>query len=184
MALIIENGTGVANADTFVLLADARTIATNYGITLPADDTEAEVSLRQGYRNLLTQEALLQGSRATDTQNNIFPRTGVYSNCKQIDSDAIPEDVKFAQIYAAEAISGGYSQNAVNNGQRLSSFNVDGVYSESYQDGSSVNTNAIIQGVVNALYPLTKAGFASSPCGGGGGLYRENMFPCSGYKVV
>lgn len=186
MALVIEDGTGVPTADSYQTLADARTLAANYGITLPTDDTEAEVSLRQGYRNLLTQESTLQGSRTHDVQTNIYPRTGVYSNCKAVDSNAIPEDVKFAQLYAASAIAGGYGQNTVNNGQSLKSFNVDGVYSETYQDGSSQNTNAIIQGVVNSLYPLTKAGFAASPCGGGsGGLHRDNMFPCgSGYKVI
>ena len=186
MALIIEDGTGISNADSYQALADARTLAANYGITLPTDDIEAEVSLRQGYRNLLTQESTLQGSRTHSTQNNIYPRSGAYSNCAPVDSSAIPEDVKFAQLYAAEAIAGGYSQNSVNTGQELASFNVDGIYSESYQDGTRTKTNAIIQGVTNSLYPLTKAGYAASPCGGGsGGLYRDNVWPCNtGYKVI
>lgn len=185
MALIIEDGTGISNADSYQALADARVLAASYGIKLPTDDTEAEVSLRQGYRNLLTQESTLQGSRTHSAQNNIYPRSSVYSNCTLVDSSTIPDDVKFAQLYAAEAISGGYSQNSVNTGQELASFNVDGVYSESYQDGSRTKTNATIQGVVNSLYPLTKAGYAASPCGSSGGLYRDNVWPCNnGYKGI
>lgn len=175
MALIIEDGTGVASADSYISLADARILASNYGITLPSDDTEAEVSLRKGYRELLVQEFTLQGRRTTNTQNNIYPRYGVYSNCNLIDSSAIPDDVKFAQLYAAEAITNGYSQNSVNNGQELASFSVDGVYSESYQSNSKTKTNSIIQGVVNSLYPLTKAAL------GGSGLYRDNMYPYGRY---
>jgi len=116
--------------------------------------------------------------RSTDTQNNIFPRSSVYNNCKLVDSDAIPEDVKYAQVYAASAIAGGYGQNEVDNGQNLKSFSVkNGLYQESYQDGSGTSTNSRIQGVYNSLYPLTKAGFAASPCGGGsGGLNRDDYF--------
>lgn len=186
MTLIVETGRGIDDADSYQTLADGRDLAAKYGIKLPTDDTEAEVLFRQGYLNINIQEPSLQGSRTHDNQTGAFPRTGVYKNCVLVGNDVITQDVKLAQLYAASAIAGGYGQNTVNNGQNLKSFNVDGVYSETYQDGSSQSTNAIIQGVVNSLYPLTKAGFAASPCGGGsGGLHRENMFPCgSGYKVI
>ena len=175
MALIIEDGTVVANADSFQTLADARTSAANIGLSLPVDDTEAEVVLRQGYLNLLQRESTLQGSRISAVQTGIYPRSGVQSNCFPIDSDVIPNDVKMAQLYASDAINSGSGTNEVQTGERLSGFNLQGAYSETYQDGSSQSTNPSIQGVYNALYPLTKAGFNASPCGNGGGLYRENM---------
>ena len=176
MALIVEDGSVVANADSFLSLVGARTLAANYGVSLPVDDTEAEVSLRQGYLNLLNQERNLQGSRVGADQTGIYPRVGVYNNCFPIANDVIPEEIKLGQLYAAEAISQGTSVNEVTSGERLKSFNVQGVYSEAYQDGSSANLNSTIQGVVNSIYPLTKAGFAASPCGGGsGGLNRQNM---------
>ena len=176
MALIVEDGTVVAGADSFLSLIDARTTASNYGIALPVDDTEAEVSLRQGYLNLLNQERYLQGSRVSADQTGIYPRTGAYNNCFPVASDSIPEEVKLSQLYAAEAISQGTSVNESTSGEALKSFDVKGVYSETYQDNSRANLNATIQGVVNTIYPLTKSGFAASPCGGGsGGLNRENM---------
>ena len=56
MALVIEDGTGKSNADSFTDLATARAIAANYGVTLPAIDSEAEVALRQGCQYLLLSE--------------------------------------------------------------------------------------------------------------------------------
>lgn len=179
MSLIIEDGTGVIDADSFLSLVDARALAESYGLTLAVIDTEAEVQLRNGYRGLLTYESSLQGTRTHTVQTGVYPRINVYSNCVVVDGEAIPLDVKLAQLNYSSAVNGGYGTNTVDNGQNLASFNVDGVYSESYQDGSSVKTNATIQGVTNSLYPLTLAGYASSPCGranGAGGLTRTEFF--------
>ena len=174
MALIVETGAVIPNADSFLSLVDARTLATNYGLTLPVDDTEAEVVLRQGYLNLNTREFTLQGSRISAEQTGIYPRSGVLNNCFPVDSDVIPNDVKMAQLYAADAINNGASTNNIDDGQRLKSFNVDGVYSETYQDGSSESTNANIQGVENSLFPFTKAGLSAANCGGVGGFGQLN----------
>ena len=175
MALIIEDGTVVANADSFITVADARTIAANYGLELPATDPEAEVVLRQAYRNLITHEPQLQGSRISAEQTGIYPRSDVLNNCFPVDSDVIPEEVKLAQVYGGDAFTKGTGTNDVNTGERLSGFDVQGVYSETYQDGSRTRLNSTIQGVTNSLYPLTKTGLAQSPCGTGGGLFRDNM---------
>lgn len=176
MGLIVEDGTVVPNADSFLSLIEAQNLAFNYGITLPCDNNEAEVALRQGYLNLLNQERNLQGSRISPEQTGIFPRKYVYNNCFAVASDSIPNEVKLAQLYASESIANGTEVNEATSGERLKKFDVQGVYSEEYQDGSRQNLNATIQGVVNSLYPLTKAGYANSPCGqGAGGLNRTNM---------
>lgn len=174
--LIVEDGTVVADADSFQSVADARTTADKYGLTLPVDDAEAEIALRQGYLNLLQREFTLQGSRVSAVQTGIYPRSGVYNNCFPVASDAIPNDIIMAQLYATDAILSGAGTNETDTGEKLSGFNVQGVYSETYQDGSKKSTNPSIQGVYNSLYPLTKVGFNASPCGGGGGgLSRGNM---------
>ena len=48
MSLVIDGGTGKSDTDSFISLSDARAFAAKYGITLPADDTAAEVTLHQG----------------------------------------------------------------------------------------------------------------------------------------
>ena len=174
MALIVEDGTIVPSADSFLSLVDARVLAVNYGLTLPIDDTEAEIALRNGYLLLLTEERNLQGSRVSVEQTGIFPRKNVLQNCFDVASDIIPQEIKMAQLYAADAINSGATTNNIDDGQRLKSFNVDGVYSETYQDGSSASTNASIQGVDNQLFPFTKAGLSAANCGGIGGFGQLN----------
>ncbi|MBU4707835.1 DnaT-like ssDNA-binding protein, partial [Salmonella enterica] len=46
MALVVEDGSIVAGADSYLSLEDARALAAKYGYALPADDTEAEAALR------------------------------------------------------------------------------------------------------------------------------------------
>ena len=180
--LIVETGLGVADSDSYQTLIEARERAAKFNIALPTDDIAAEAVLRNGYLGLLTIETKLQGSRTHAIQTNIYPRIGV-SRCVagspiSIDSESIPEQLKMSQLYQADAIQSGSSVNGTTGGQRLASFDVKGVYSESYQGGSSESINDIVQGVYNQMYPLTKVGFQQSPCGGGGfgnGLGRENM---------
>ena len=170
MALTIEDGSGVASADSYQDLAAARQLSINYGVSLPVDDDEAETALRQGYLNLNTHETKLQGCRVYAVQTGIFPRKYVFANGFLVPSDSIPDDIKLAQLYAASAIAGGVDTNAVDNGQSLKSFNVDGVYSEEYQDGARVKVNSRIQGVTNSLAAYYKSAVS------GGQNYRE--FEC------
>jgi hypothetical protein len=175
MALIIEDGTGVADADSWTSLIDARAIAVKYGLALAVDDDEAEVQLRQAYLALNSYEPQLQGSRAFAIQESIFPRNNVYSNCDLVGSETIPKKTIRAQVYQADSINSGNATNAVDSGEKLNGFDVKGVYSETYQDGSTKRINSTVQGVYNSLYSFTKAGLAASPCGDGGGLYRESF---------
>lgn len=176
MPLIVEDGTVVPNADSFLSLVDARALAANYGITLPTDDTDAEIKLRLGYNYLLTQESQLSGQRVSSEQTGIYPRQNAYANCFLIDSDVIPQEVKLAQLYSTDAINSGLDVNETSDGSQLESFEVVDVYKESYKTSSSTSFNTRIKGAVNALNPLTKS-YLSKVCGfgSGGGLYRGSM---------
>jgi hypothetical protein len=132
MSLTIETGQGVESADSYISEVDAQALALTYGITLPAIVADAEIALRQGYLNLNTHEALLQGYRVYAIQTGIFPRSEVYANGFLLANDAIPNDLLLAQLYAASAISSGVDVNAVDNGQYLKSCDVQGVYNSLY----------------------------------------------------
>lgn len=163
MSLVIEDGSGVTGANTFVSLVDARALAFTYGYTISADDTEAEEQLKSAYLYLVSYESTLQGSRSTSIQRSIFPRTGVLNalvaNTPSIDADSIPEQVKLAQIVTAQVINGGVSLYNVAASGELKSFEVVGVYKEEYKDGRSgeTKTRVVISEVADLLKAFTIA---------------------------
>lgn len=101
MPLTIEDGTGIANADSYVTLVEARAYATKYGFTLPADDTELEQLLCKATIYLETRRHEYLGSKTTTIQALQFPRTGVKIDCQDLDANTIPQVLKNAQIQLA-----------------------------------------------------------------------------------
>ena len=150
--LIVEDGSGVPDADSYVDAIEARDIAARYGITLPVDNDELEVNARLAYFALDAYEPKLQGERTFEKQTGVFPRYGIAA-----DADEITFNMKLAQLWQMDAQVKGLDNNAINTGSKLSGFSVDGVYSETYQSGSTSYANPVIQGVNNALCPYLKS---------------------------
>lgn len=100
MALVVEDGTGLSNADSYESLTDADTYATNYGLTdwsaLAAspgvDDAKKEVALRNATLNIDIARIYLS-EKLKDTQSLEFPRK---------DTDiGMPERVRQAAVILA-----------------------------------------------------------------------------------
>lgn len=98
MALIVEDGTGKPDANSFVTLTEARQYATSRGVTLPVDDAAAEALIINAADFLFTYEVQLKGVRTTDEQALIYPRKGVEINGAELAQDAIPPTLKKAQL--------------------------------------------------------------------------------------
>ena len=113
MGLIIENGTGIAEADSYITFLEAKETAEKYNVTFPATQSEGEKALRQGYEFLNKEELKLKGCRTFATQTGIFPRDCVVVNCRRLENNVIPRDIKLAQLYAASEISQGYEVSRV-----------------------------------------------------------------------
>lgn len=76
MALIVEDGTGLANSESYVAVADLTAYATKWGLTgFPSDTTKAEVLLRTATRAIDSLYDFI-GDKASDTQALEWPRTG------------------------------------------------------------------------------------------------------------
>jgi hypothetical protein len=75
MALTVEDGTGLAGADSFISLAAFKTACANLGYVLTAyTDPQLEVSLRKGFDYINTAWRY-KGTRLTAAQAGEFPRT-------------------------------------------------------------------------------------------------------------
>lgn len=98
MALIVEDGSIVANADSYIDLAYARAYATARGVTLPADDAEAEALAYKAMDYLEGKRAEYQGDKTDPLNQELqWPRTGVKIDCTEVASDFIPKELKQAQ---------------------------------------------------------------------------------------
>ena len=163
MALIVEDGSGILGADSFLTYADAQTIATNYSLNIGDNEASAEANLRQGYSylNSFETEAMLMGGRTHAVQSGIFPRKGCYLinmsyPFPALDDDAIPDDIKLAQVLAAQAFNDGMNAYGADTNGKVTEINVQGVYSER-RDVSDVGQYPKVDAVYRILLDYGQA---------------------------
>lgn len=103
MALTIENGTGVAGANSYVTVSEARAYALDRGATLPANgtnpaDTVGDVAIE---KLLVRATDYLESLRYRGTKkfvgNLLWPRTDVVLDGLAHPNDTIPDNLKKAQ---------------------------------------------------------------------------------------
>jgi hypothetical protein len=105
MALIAEDGSIVAGANTYVGIATARAYADHRGLILSDDDevVEGQLALAMDYLEALRSK--YQGSKTDTTtpQALQWPRTGVVIDGEDFGTNAIPQELKDAQCRLAVA---------------------------------------------------------------------------------
>lgn len=152
MALIVETGTGLSNADSYITLADARVYAANYGLTLPADDTEAEIALRQGCAYIELQEGRYSGTRVSTSQALAWPRTDA-SNSVGVDypDNVVPIQLGRAQVAAAAEFAKGTDVRATDDGKSVASEAITGAVSVSYFNNGKTGESVVITRALDEL---------------------------------
>ena len=155
MALVVETGIGLADADSFISLEDARSFAAKFGITLPANDTAAEVALRQGCQYVELQQKYFSGSRLTSTQALSWPRTGATNAYGDEYADGnMPPQLGFAQVYAAAEYAAGKDVRASDDGLSVASKEVTGAVAVSYFNNGKTGKSIAITKSLDTLSPL------------------------------
>jgi hypothetical protein len=101
MALIIEDGTGIADANSYGSVVDFQAYATARNITLPTDNAELEALLVNASDYLTSLEDRYQGWRVDATQALSFPRESVYIYRQLAASDEIPSQLINGQFQIA-----------------------------------------------------------------------------------
>lgn len=191
MALIIEDGSGVENADSYVSAADARTYASARGVTLPADDTALEALILKGMDYLEAQRANYQGGRTytgfagqyaddscfpiappadIDThaaQSLQWPRYGVYLDDVPISGNTIPRELVSALCQCAIEIGAGGDLQANSSGQVVKSEKVD-VLQTTYMTADEM-------GSVGVSNTFPKVDALLAPLFGGNGTFLKSV---------
>lgn len=98
MALIVEDGTNIPNANSYADLVDIRAYALARGITLTAVDADLEVQVIKAMDYLESFRTCFQGEKTYDDQSLQWPRSDVYIDNILIDEDSIPKDLRSAEM--------------------------------------------------------------------------------------
>lgn len=95
MALIVENGTGLSTAESYVSVADAGTRHVNLGNAgWTGNDTHKEEALRRATQYMLqTYRGRWHGERINGTQALDWPRSWVTVDGYAVDADIVPTDI-------------------------------------------------------------------------------------------
>lgn len=152
--LIVEDGSIVAGADSYVSLSDARALAAKYGWELPADDNEAEQALRNGAGYVGLQESAMCGSRVSPLQELAYPRKNVTLYGFDVAQDSIPSQVIRAQVAAAVEYGAGTDVRASNDGRTISMERVEGAVTVEYFNNGNNGSSVVITSAMDALAPL------------------------------
>lgn len=98
MSLIVEDGTGLANAESYATVAEFKAYASKVGYDLTGKtDTQIEQALRRATAWIDARYGpLFQGQWSTAAQRLEWPRAGAVYRCNEIASDEIPEKLKDA----------------------------------------------------------------------------------------
>ena len=101
MALTIETGAIVPNANSYATVQQLRDFASARGITVPADDADCEHLLVKACDYIGAQEHRFKGTRVSSLQPLSWPRNGVYLFGTKFANDAIPVQVIAGQCQLA-----------------------------------------------------------------------------------
>lgn len=138
MALIVEDGTGLVDAEAYLSVAAFRTFCGKFGYDLgAATDTELEIKLRLG-AEFVDSEFRYKGVRLVSEQAREFPRSGLV-DWSGIEVAGVPQRVIKANAELAfKAISGPLYEDLDRGGQIVSES--VGPISTTYAAGAPVGT--------------------------------------------
>jgi hypothetical protein len=139
VALIIENGSIVDNANSFVTAAEMVAYAALRGVTITADTTTQEQQIILAMDYLVSREQSMKGTRVSDLQELPYPRFNVRYNGYYITGSEIPKELKNAQIELAIQL-GSTELLLSEKTDNVQTISLDGVISKSFFSGGSYST--------------------------------------------
>lgn len=107
MTIIVEDGSGIADANSYTSLADFRAYADLRKLTIPADDTEAEALLIRAADVMNAIKWLPGDTLEHKTYPDAYlawPRSDVWLRGRLLPSDAVPREIVYGQMALAAEI--------------------------------------------------------------------------------
>lgn len=101
MAIIVEDGTGKADAVAYASVQDVRDYAAARGLTVSSNDTLVEQLLVKAADFIETYRARFKGTKASAEQALQWPRADVEIDGEDLEDDVIPSELIKAQCQLA-----------------------------------------------------------------------------------
>lgn len=159
MAIVVEDGTIVTGANSYVSRADAITWAALRGLTLP-DTTATDVGLIKAMDLIESFRDRFQGSKTDEDQPLQWPREDVWIDGFEIGEDVIPQALIDAQVQLAyEAQSTDLQPTGT--GQEVTKEKVD-VIEVTYSKRGSGTVTPQFNKAMAFLSVLLKPGYGAS----------------------
>lgn len=108
MEIIVETGAGIEGANSYNSLQEAVDFAAVRGLSLPCDTKQVKALSFRAMDYIESFEPRFGGVRSFAIQSTAYPRTGSYVRCEEFASNAIPKELKQAQIQTMIAIHAGF----------------------------------------------------------------------------
>lgn len=106
MALLVENGSGVTGADSYISVADFETFCASIGVTLTGNNGTSEQVLTLAFMDM--EQSSYKGVPVFNRERPLWPRSGVYlTRDYLVPSDEIPKALKDLQCFWAIEIDAG-----------------------------------------------------------------------------
>ena len=154
MALTLETGEGLPDADSLVTLEEVRAFATSRGETVSDDDDVLEAEIRKAHDYLATKEQQLKGYRRTEGQALPYPRNDVVIYGYLLDTGEIPIQAKNA--IAQIVIEGETTELLATSDGKVVIEETVGPISTKYAASGASSTTPVLPRVDNFLQPLLR----------------------------
>lgn len=155
MALIIEDGTGKADAQSFATVLELISYSSVRGIEIPSLAADQEALLIKAMDYFISRESDLSGARTYPAVQALpYPREGVYVYGSLVANNVVPTQAKQAQL--AIAIELTKADLLAATGKDIKREKVDVIETEYFAGGSQ--SNGTYPAIEAALEPLLSSG--------------------------
>lgn len=140
MALIVEDGSIVIGANSYVSLAEIRAYCDMRGISLPTEDADVETMAVLAFDYIESFRSRYKGCTTTPNQRTSWPRSGVVLGDYAVPSNEIPWQLKEAQCQATgEALESDLMPNSTAAVKREKVDVLEVEYQDSVDSGVPLN---------------------------------------------
>lgn len=102
MPLVVEDGTGLVNANSYNSVPEIRSYADARGYDLPVEDEDVELLAVQATDYVDSFRTSYQGKKTNPSVQALqWPRTGVTIDDEPVDPDSLPRELKNAHAQAS-----------------------------------------------------------------------------------